>query len=115
MPCLVERPIICDLASRYGDVLSSAFFKVQYVTAISWDFDCFFETGADDRIVLKTCQDSFVIVDRLIHGKKGFLRFDHQPLMAGKSRLLFSSNSRELRRASVIVYSAGERIEYESI
>ena len=109
-----DRPIICDLTCRDGEVLSSSVFKVEYITAVRWDFDCLFESDAQDRIVLAGGKDVQTIVDRSIHGRKGSLDFFDQPLDAGKSRLLFKTKALDLRRARVIVYVSGTRRDFES-
>lgn len=109
-----DRPIICDLTCRDGEVLSSSVFKVECITAIKWDFDCLFESDSQDRIVLAGGKDVQTIVDRSIHGRAGFQDFSGQPLDAGKSRLLFKTKSFDLRRARVIVYVYGQRRDVES-
>ena len=109
-----DRPIICDLTCRDGEVLSSSVFKVEYITGIKWSFDYPYESDAQDRVVLAGGKDVQTLVDRSIHGRTGFQDYSDDPLDAGKSRLLLKTKSMELCRTRVIVYVSGERRDVES-
>ena len=110
-----SRPVIADIACRDGDAFSTCQHKFEYLTAITWEFDSPYEDGCEDKIVLKNALGYFALVSRSLDGKKGFIDFSSAPYPAGKCRIIYASRSTGIRRARVVIWVDGQRVDFESL
>lgn len=110
-----SRPLITDIACRDGDAYSTCQHKFARLNGVSWEFDAPYEEGCEDKIVLKNALGHFPLVTRSLDGKRGFFDFSSAPYPAGKCRISFTSCAAGFRRARVVLWIDGERVDFESM
>ena len=110
-----SRPIIADVACKNGDPYSTCQNKFERLVGISWEFDAPYEEGCNDRITIKNQLGYYGLVTRELDGKRGFIDLSAAPLNAGKMKVLTTSSAGGFRRARVVLWVEGERIDFESI
>ena len=109
------RPVIADVACRGDDPFSTCQHKFEYLTGISWEFDSPYEEGCEDRVIFKNGLGYFVLVNRALDGKRGTFDFSSEPYPAGRCRILLKSKAGGFRRARVVLWVDGGRVEFESM
>ena len=112
---IYSRPVIADVACKDKDSYSICHHKFQYLTGISWEFDSPYEEGCDDRILVKNALGHSSLVVRSLDGRRGYIDYSAAPYPAGKCRISYVSKSKGLRRARVVLWVGGERVDFESM
>nr|WP_115093675.1 hypothetical protein [Synechococcus sp. UW106] len=111
---IVARPIICDLSCVDRDPLATSIFKSEKILGISYEFEGG-SIDSQDEIVLSNGLGKTELVKRSTDGKSGYVSFGNHGFPCGKARLRFYTQDHEMRRARVIVWVTGQRVEIESI
>lgn len=109
----IIRPIIADLSCRYGDPLATSVFKAEKIIGISYEFEGG-NVDSLDEITLKNGLGKTELVKRSIDGKRGYVTFGRHGFPCGKAKLILTSSDKEFRRAKIIVWVTGRRVEIES-
>lgn len=107
------RPIVCDLSCSGRDPLATSIFKVERIVGVSYEF-IGGSIDSQDEIVLSNNLGKTALVKRSVDGKSGHVSFGKPGFPCGKARLRFYTDDPDLRRARVIVWVIGKRIEIES-
>ena len=108
------RPIIADLSCRWGDPLSTSIFKAEKIVGVTFEFEGG-DIDSDDQIILKNSLGRTELVKRSFDGKRGYVTFGQYGFPCGKAKLYFMSSDKEFRRAKIVVWVYGERVNIESI
>ena len=67
-----------------------------------------------DEVALKNGLGKTEQVKRSLDGKRGYVTFGNHGFPCGKAKLIFTSGDKEFRRARIIIWVSGRRVEIES-